>query len=253
MEYIHIRSLDKYHPGYKDRTLQWAKIFINMADGDPDTELIENEIDWARLIKIILLELRAQKPLPNIDKFWIKKGFDIKKRSMSLTLQMLHNFIDTVTEDLKPCNESVTQSREDKSREDKDKNKIYSGFEEATLLTWNDFCIKKPLLSKIKEISEKRRLSLKKRFSRDSFKMSEILAAAEKQSFLFGDNDRKWVFTFDWLIENDTNYLKVLELRYQKKTQSDIKAADPECRFCQGTGWVIADGGKKLCHCRINK
>ena len=51
MNYIHIKNLEKYHPGYKDRTLQWAKIYINMAEGDPDTELIENEIDWARFIK----------------------------------------------------------------------------------------------------------------------------------------------------------------------------------------------------------
>lgn len=121
MEYIHIRNLHKYHPGYKDRTLQWAKIHINMADGDPDTEMIDNEIDWARLIKMILLELRAQKPLPNIDRFWEKKGFNIKKRSMSLTIQMLHNFIEVVTIDEKQCvldKSRVEENRVDKSRVD---------------------------------------------------------------------------------------------------------------------------------------
>ncbi len=121
MQYVHVRNLDKYHPGYKDRTLQWAKIYINMACGDPDTEMIENEVDWARLIKIILLELRAKKPLPNNDSFWLKKGFDIKKRPISLTLKMLHNFLEVVTE----TEESVTNPlhREEKRREDKEEDK----------------------------------------------------------------------------------------------------------------------------------
>jgi len=117
MEYIHVKNLEKYHPGYKDRELQWAKIYINMVSGDPDTEMIENEIDWARLIKIILLELRAKKALPNLDSYWSKKGFNIQKRPMSLTLQMLHDFIEVVTEDSKVC--VLEKRREDKKREDK--------------------------------------------------------------------------------------------------------------------------------------
>ena len=71
MDYIHVKNLDKYHPGYKDRTLQWAKIYFRMVQGDPDCEMIEDEIDWARLIKFILLELEAQKPLPLNDKYLI--------------------------------------------------------------------------------------------------------------------------------------------------------------------------------------
>lgn len=126
MEYIHVRNLEKYHPGYKDRTLQWAKIYINMASGDPDTELLD-EIDWSRLIKIILLELRAQKPVPNLDTYWLKNGMDIKKRPMSLTIKMLHNFLDTVTQDSKLCH--VDKEKE----EDKDiRYKIKSVFTQPT-------------------------------------------------------------------------------------------------------------------------
>ena len=116
MEYIHIRNLEKYHPGYKDRELKWAKIYFMMAQGDPDCELIEDEIDWARLIKIILLELEAKTPLPNLDRYWTKKGFNVKKRPMSLTIKMLHNFIEVVTQDSKLC-------ALDKDK-DKDKEKI---------------------------------------------------------------------------------------------------------------------------------
>lgn len=114
MEYIHVKNLEKYHPGYKDRELQWAKIYINLADGDPDTELINNEIDWARFIKMILLELRAKKPLPNIDSYWTKKGFDLKKRPISLTLQVLHNFISCVEQEPKDC---VLDKEKDKEKD----------------------------------------------------------------------------------------------------------------------------------------
>lgn len=113
MQYIHVKNLEKYHPGYKDRTLQWAKIFINMASGDPDTEELD-ETDWARLVKLILLELRAQKPLPLTDKYLSSKGFKLKKRPMSMTIQMLHNFIVIVTDDLE-------DRHVDKIREDKEK------------------------------------------------------------------------------------------------------------------------------------
>lgn len=117
MQYIHIRNLEKYHPGYKDRVLQWAKIYFNMVQGDPDCEMITNEIDWARFIKFILLELQAKKPIPLNKDYLQKKSFDLKKRPIGLTLEALHNFIIIQTEDSKVC-----VLEEDKEL-DKDKEK----------------------------------------------------------------------------------------------------------------------------------
>ena len=98
MDYLHIKNLEKYHPGYKDRTLLWAKIYFNTVQGDPDCEMITDEIDWARLIKFIILELQAKRPIPLDDAYLIKKGFNLKKRPIALTLKMLHNFIEVVTQ-----------------------------------------------------------------------------------------------------------------------------------------------------------
>ena len=117
MNYVQVRNLEKFHPGYRDRKLQWAKIYCSIVQGDPEFELIDNEIDKWRFIAIVLLQLQAQKPLPDEPSYWQKKGFDLKKRSMSLTLQMLHNFLDTVTESGELCN--VDKIREDKIRVDK--------------------------------------------------------------------------------------------------------------------------------------
>ena len=122
MQYIHIKNLEKFHPGYKDRTLLWAKIHFNMVQGDPDCEMIDNEIDWARLIKFILLELQAKKPLPLDPKYLVKKGFNLKKRPIALTLQVLHNFVNVSTEENSERaieEKRVEENREEKKREEK--------------------------------------------------------------------------------------------------------------------------------------
>ena len=126
MNYIHIKNLEKYHPGYKDRVLQWAKIYFKMAQGDPDVEMI-NEIDWGRLIKLILLELQAKTPIPINDDYLIRKGFDIKIRPISLTINMLHNFLDVVTQSSDKCHIYIEKSNIEKSNIEKsniEKNNI---------------------------------------------------------------------------------------------------------------------------------
>jgi len=114
MEYIHIRNLEKFHPGYKDRQLLWAKIHFAIVQGDPEFELIDNEIDKWRFVAMICLELRAQKPLPNLDSYWQKQGFNLKKRPMSLTLKMLHNFVTLDTLGRESC--TPEESRVEESR-----------------------------------------------------------------------------------------------------------------------------------------
>ncbi len=115
MDYLHIKNLEKYHPSYKDRKLVWAKIYVTMVQGDPDCERITSEVDWCRLIKFILLELQAQKPVP-LDLFYLtKKGFDFKRRYLKSTLEALSEFIQI-------SNDSVTKPLR-KRAVDKDKDK----------------------------------------------------------------------------------------------------------------------------------
>ena len=123
MRYIHVKNLEKYHPGYKDRILLWAKIHIKMIQGDPDCEMITDETDWARLVKFILLELNAQKPIPLDPMYLQKKGFDLKKRPIRLTINMLQKFIEVVPELDTECTLDVTQNRIEKSRVEEEKSK----------------------------------------------------------------------------------------------------------------------------------
>jgi len=97
---------------------------------------------------------------------------------------------------------------------------LYVDFEKSTVTEWNSFCKDFPTLTSLKEISDKRRQHLKKRFEKESFRtFDKILEAIKEQPFLLGENDRKWTVSFDWLIENDTNYLKILERKYKNNKE----------------------------------
>lgn len=218
MEYLHIRNLEKFHPGYKDRKLLWAKMFFSIVQGDPEFEMIESEVDKWRFVAMVCLELEAQKPLPNVDSYWKSKNFDVKKRPMSITVKMLHNFVSVVTEEKKVCVVEESKKREEKEEEE---SKRYCAFEESTVTKWNSFCDRFPMLSKVQNVSDTRRKHLKQRFIEEKFRdFPAVLKAIEEQPFLINgnpssQNHKNWHIDLDWLIKNDTNYLKVLERKYK--------------------------------------
>lgn len=124
MESIHVRELGEYNPGYKDRHLIWCKVYFKMINADPNFELL-CEIDKWRFVALVMLELQIKNPVP-LDKEYLKrKGFNFKKRAMSLTLKMLHNLVEV-------RNESVTQNRIDKSREEEKRKEKSRGFQPPT-------------------------------------------------------------------------------------------------------------------------
>lgn len=83
---------------------------------------------------------------------------------------------------------------------------------EAFVLKWNEVATKLGL-SRIEKISKSRLESLTARLKESTF-TDDIFKAIEEQNFLYGHNDRKWRISFDWIIKNDTNYIKVIERKY---------------------------------------
>lgn len=79
---------------------------------------------------------------------------------------------------------------------------------------WNNFAENNFPIKKISKISSERKKKIMARGKefRDSF--PDILVAITEQRFLYGDNKSGWKISLDWLILNDTNYLKVLERKY---------------------------------------
>jgi hypothetical protein len=128
-------------------------------------------------------------------------------------------------------NSGVTQTQvkvsKDKLSEGKVRENPYQAFEDLVFKEWNEFCLKYPALSRITEVSESRRQKLKARFTKESFRdFDKVLQAITEQPFLINGNpnskDHKdWKVNFDWLIANDTNYIKVLERKYKNDNGSD--------------------------------
>jgi len=114
MQYIHIKNLEKYNPGYTDRSLIWCKIYFTMINASYDFETMD-DIDKWRLIALIMLELQMKKPIP-YDEKWLQSKISNNKRPISLTLKMLHNFLDVVTQDGDSVYPRVEKSRVEESR-----------------------------------------------------------------------------------------------------------------------------------------
>lgn len=79
-----------------------------MINADPEFEML-CEIDKWRFVALVMLELQVKRPIPLDPEYLKRKGFDLKKRPMSLTIQMLHTLVEV-------CNETVTHIRVEKNR-----------------------------------------------------------------------------------------------------------------------------------------
>jgi hypothetical protein len=84
---------------------------------------------------------------------------------------------------------------------------------------WNLFA-KENDLSPVKAINNTRIKKLKRRLSEENFHFLQIIRKASQSDFLLTSG--KW-FGFDWIIENESNYLKVLEGKYDNKDKDAAK------------------------------
>lgn len=80
---------------------------------------------------------------------------------------------------------------------------------------WNLFAGEKSL-AKVLKVTDLRKKHFKVRISENGFDFLQILKKAADSSFLFTG---KW-FGFDWIIESEENYTKVLEGKYDKMINS---------------------------------
>jgi hypothetical protein len=81
---------------------------------------------------------------------------------------------------------------------------------------WNDTA-KELNLNKISKLTSKRKTKLDTRQSENNNFIEDFKIVIENiklSGFLQGRNNRNWKVDFDWLIANDTNFIKVLEGKY---------------------------------------
>jgi hypothetical protein len=88
---------------------------------------------------------------------------------------------------------------------------------------WNIFAVKYKM-PEVKKINDSRKRKFAVRIKEKQFDLPAILLKAKDSEFLLTGN---W-FTFDWIIENDSNYLKILEGNYDKKQQQHPKSSQAD-------------------------
>lgn len=172
-----------------------------MLNGDPEFELLP-EVDQWRFIKFIMLEIQTKKPVPLERSYLSRKGFDLRKRSISLTLQMLHNFVEV-------CNAGVTQRREEKEKRREEKDARAPDF-------------KKPTLEDLKALFRE------KGFPAEAEKFFDYY---ESNGWRVGKNPMKsWIHAAANWLRNGKSFGTV-----EKKPKAD-------CDFCRGKGYIPQGG-----------
>lgn len=80
-----------------------------------------------------------------------------------------------------------------------------------------------PSLPKVLKLTDKRKSKIRVRFEEMKYSYETMQALFEKSEasyFLRGDNNRGWKADFDWLFINSTNWVKVLEGKYDNRNNS---------------------------------
>ena len=133
-----------------------------------------------------------------------------------------------ITPEITPEIRGESKGKESKVKEIEEKEEGKGNFAEILYQQWNIFAEQSSAISKVRELTASRRAKINLRLKTTSFRnYDEIFKAIKEQPFLLGDNDRKWTINFDWLIDNDTNYIKVLERKYLNNQATPKKTKMP--------------------------
>lgn len=122
----------------------------------------------------------------------------------SITLSPLQAPIKGVKAKTKTESKEETES----STESQSKEEL-----ESVKEIWNSFA-RQNKLSEIKVINGDRLTKLRRRLKNPLFKIFDILEMVKISDFLLGKKTN-WKISFDFIIENETNYLKILEGNYK--------------------------------------
>jgi len=71
-------------------------------------------------------------------------------------------------------------------------------------------------IPKLNKMTKSRMSNYNKRV-KEGLDLSKIFDAVAESDFLQGNNDKNWSITFDWIIANDKNWIKVMEGNYKNE------------------------------------
>ncbi len=215
MEYIHITNIEQYQPHYKDgRNIIWIRWNIGSLRKYKLSKLTPSQ-RWL-FLALICLESENKKPVVN-DYKWLASEvkYPIKHISNDIMyLQKMELIVISCDEMLQDVTKCGLQT---------DKQTDSTSCHKTFIETWNSI-----LNTKIK-ITPGRTKHLNKRVKEKEFTENfELICKKISQSnFLMGKipsaQHKDWKATFDWIIKNEENYVKVFEGNYDNKLQGSAR------------------------------
>lgn len=131
------------------------------------------------------------------------------KSEDNIPLQTDNNVITTDNEE---------KGIEENGKEQKGKEQKVKYPYQAVADLWNELC---PALPKVQSLNDSRRQKIKCRLQELSTrseewlpKVRELFERVSASDFLLGDNTNGWTASFDWVIANSKNWVKVVEGNY---------------------------------------
>jgi hypothetical protein len=195
---VPVRVQDRVSHTHKERRGQGKDVAINSDDCIDSTEekkKNENQID--------IPEKPAnsrQKP-PNRPRLKITGNEDnVSKKDYDVILELLERTID-VAEQKRILADFIY-------------NKL-PNYIDPFCDIWNLSVMSYEGVSQVKEITETRLRKFRVRIKEPAFDFVKILTEIKLSPHLRGENSRGWKVTFDWILENDQNYIKILEGNYR--------------------------------------
>lgn len=233
MDTINIINFEKFNPRKDRKEHSWFRLDNTIAFSE-DLFGLDADQKW---FWIYLLSFESKKQSGSIDLNWEYleqySGVSIKKMKAAIAhfekRGMIQIVPHSVTTRLPDGNQSVTngsptdrQTLQDNT-DNTDTTLQQTGEvlspAEILVLHWNTLTDAKGQLlplPKVEKISDERKDKIRSRLKK--IKLDDLTRAMDKirdYPFLLGAGEKGWLVDFDWVIANDTNYLKILEGKYR--------------------------------------
>jgi uncharacterized protein YdaU (DUF1376 family) len=100
----------------------------------------------------------------------------------------------------------------------------FSEWKQEVIKAWNT-TMSLPPFAKVSRITSERDKHLRARFGERDFRerYPDIFSIVNESPFCRGSGPHGWIATFDWVIKNDGNYMKVLEGKYERSRQQQTR------------------------------
>jgi len=214
---------------------KWDELSIEIAAGDFDlsTESLIEIVNYLVLLELVQIKdgfIFSGKQIERFSgllakrtrdsrRYEAQKGAETDIKSISASENGQQNHVSASENPQSKVKESKYNSPESSDPEPGENGQTQNHIPyQGIIETWNNTLC--PPLSKVTKITDSRKKKIKVRFAEmgGSEKVLETLnqlfGKIKTSSFLLGDGPRGWKVDFDWVFENDSNWVKIMEGNY---------------------------------------